>query len=125
MKTCSIEINNEKYTLALTMDAFNAVADKVGGVNNIAQLFTAKEDVREMYAETLELLAILLDGGRNYAALVFEREEKAMPFEKLKILYSLSDIFDLRAKVMEAIALGMIREVEVEADRKNAETTQM
>lgn len=124
MKTCSIEINNEKYTLALTMDAFNAVAEKVGGIGNIQNLFAAK-DIQAMYDDTLELLSILLAGGRAYAALAFEREEKPMPISRLKVLLGPGETMNLRHKVMEAVFLGMTREVEVEADPKNAETTQM
>lgn len=124
MKTCSIEINKETYTLALTMDAFTAITDKIGGAQNFGELFKTKPP-EELCKETLFLLSVLLEGGRNYALLVHGREEKQLSLAALGTLYGFADVSGLRMKIFETIALGMGREVEVETDRKNAETTQM
>ncbi len=124
MKTGSIEINGTTYTLALTKSAFDALSAMTGGAENFASLFSAK-NIEESYTETLKMLSALLDGGRKYAALVFEREEKKLTLEDLEVILSPGDCMNYRLKAVETIALGLQREVEVETERKNADTMQM
>lgn len=123
MKICSVDINGKKYTLALTMGAFFEIADKVGGAENIASIFEHK-DLKSAYTETLFVLSALLKGGRDYAALTSGTADAVPTYDELQIICSVGDSLRLRMKCLEAISLGMSREIEVEADRKNAETTQ-
>lgn len=123
MKTTDITINGQKYTLALTKGAFDKLCVITGGTGKFAKLFEAKA-MEEMYSETLKVISALLDGGRDYAALVFEEEQKRLTEKELEVLISAGDCLNYRLKALEAVALGLTREVEIEENRKNAETMQ-
>lgn len=123
MKTTDITINGQKYTLALTKGAFDKLCVITGGTENFAKLFETKT-MEEMYSETLKVISALLDGGRDYAALVFEEGQKRLTEKELEILISAGDCLNYRLKALEAVALGLTREVEIEENRKNAETMQ-
>jgi hypothetical protein len=124
MKTGSVTINGETYTLALTMSAVEKITEKVGGVEKFADAING-DSITEIYKGTLWALSVLLEGGRAYASLALNKEERAFTLEELGILCSVGEVMNYRIALMQAVSAGMFREVEVEVDRKNGDTMQM
>lgn len=121
-KTGSVKIAGETRTLCLTLPAAQAIDELCGGITNIVESYQGKSLV-EAHRHTLSILSALLEGGRAYAALSGAPDEPAYTVEELGILCGLGDLGEYRQAVMEAIVIGMAREVEVEPERKNGKAT--
>jgi hypothetical protein len=69
-------------------------------------------------------LRLLIEQGVAYKKIVEGEDVKGLKQDELEIVMGVVDFADLKDTLLGAMTAGMKREVEVEQDPKNAETTQ-
>ncbi len=77
-----------------------------------------------MMDEIVWLLSLLIAQGVAYKRIVEGEEVKGITADELEVVLGVADMSGLKDKIIGAMLAGMKREVEVEVDPKNAETTQ-
>ena len=118
-----IEIAGSKYPLNFSTKAAKEIAQRYDGLENIEDAFSGKA-VDAMMDEIVWLLSLLIAQGVAYKRIVEGEEVKGITAEELEVVLGVADMAGLKDKIMDAMMGGMKREVEVEIDPKNAETTQ-
>ena len=118
-----IEIAGSTYPLNFSTKAAKEIAQRYDGLENIEGAFSGKA-VDAMMDEIVWLLSLLIAQGVAYKRIVEGEEVKGITAEELEVVLGVADMAGLKDKIMDAMMGGMKREVEVEIDPKNAETTQ-
>lgn len=118
-----IEIAGSTYPLNFSTKAAKEIAQRYDGLENIEDAFSGKA-VDAMMDEIVWLLSLLIAQGVAYKRIVEGEEVKGITAEELEVVLGVADMAGLKDKIMDAMMGGMKREVEVEIDPKNAETTQ-
>lgn len=118
-----IEIAGTKYPLNFSVKAAKEVAKRYGDISNVGDAFSDKP-VAEMMDEATWLLCLLISQGVAYKKLVEGEDVKGLSQEEIETVMGVADFTDLKDTLLGAMMSGMKREVEVEPDPKNAETTQ-
>ena len=118
-----IEIAGKKYPLNFSVKAAKEVAKRYGDIANIDKAFNSKT-MDEMMGEANWILALLIEQGVAYKKIVEGEDVKGLKEDELEIVMGVVDFADLKDTLLGAMTAGMEREVEVEPDTKNAETTQ-
>lgn len=118
-----IEIAGSKYPLNFSTKAAKEIAQRYDGLENIEDAFADKA-VDAMMDEIVWLLSLLIAQGVAYKRIVDGEEVKGITADELEVVLGVADMAGLKDKIMDAMLGGMKREVEVEVDTKNAETTQ-
>ena len=118
-----IEIAGSTYPLNFSTKAAKEIAARYGGLENIEDAFSGKA-VDAMMDEIVWLLSLLIAQGVAYKRIVEGEEVKGITVDELEVVLGVADMKDLKGKLMDAMLGGMKREVEVEIDPKNVETTQ-
>lgn len=117
-----IEIAGVKYPLNFSVKAAKEVSKRYGDISNIGDAFTDKP-IGEMMSEATWLLSLLISQGIAYKKIVEGKEIKEISEDELEIIMGVADFANLKTTLLDAMMLGMGREVEVEPDLKNAKTT--
>ena len=118
-----IEIAGSKYPLNFSTKAAKEIAKRYDGLENIEDAFSGKA-VDAMMDEIVWLLSLLIAQGVAYKRIVEGEEVKGITADELEVVLGVADMTDMKDKIMNAMLGGMKREVEVEIDPKNVETTQ-
>jgi hypothetical protein len=118
-----IEIAGTKYPLNFSVKAAKEVSKRYGDIANIDKAFNGKT-MDEMMGEANWILALLIEQGVAYKKIVEGEDVKGLKEDELEIVMGVVDFADLKDTLLSAMTAGMKREVEVEQDPKNAETTQ-
>jgi hypothetical protein len=118
-----IEIAGKKYPLNFSVKAAKEVSKRYGDISNIGDAFTGKP-MDEMMDEASWILALLIEQGVAYKKIVEGEDIKPLTKDELEIVMGVVDFAGLKDTLLGAMTAGMKREVEVEPDTKNAETTQ-
>lgn len=118
-----IEIAGKKYPLNFSVKAAKEVSKRYGDISNIGDAFTDKT-MDEMMDEANWILALLIEQGVAYKKIVEGEDIKPLTKDELEIVMGVVDFANLKDTLLGAMTAGMKREVEVEPDPKNAETTQ-
>ena len=118
-----IEIAGSTYPLNFSTKAAKEIAKRYDGLENIGDAFSGKT-VDAMMDEIVWLLSLLVAQGVAYKRIVDGEEVKGITADELEVVLGVADMAGLKDKIMDAMMGGMKREVEVEIDPKNAETTQ-
>jgi hypothetical protein len=118
-----IEIAGSTYPLNFSTKAAKEIAQRYDGLENIEDAFSGKA-VDAMMDEIVWLLSLLIAQGVAYKRIVEGEEVKGITADDLEVVLGVADMAGLKDKIMDAMMGGMKREVEVEIDPKNAETTQ-
>jgi hypothetical protein len=118
-----IEIAGSTYPLNFSTKAAKEIAKRYDGLENIEGAFSGKA-VDAMMDEIVWLLSLLIAQGVAYRRIVEGEEVKGITADELEVVLGVADMAGLKDKIMGAMLIGMKREVEVEIDPKNAETTQ-
>ena len=118
-----IEIAGKLYPLNFSTKAAKEIAKRYGGLENIEDAFSGKA-VDAMMDEIVWLLSLLIAQGVAYKRIVKGEEVKGITADELEVVLGVADMTDIKDKIMNAMLGGMKREVEVEIDPKNVETTQ-
>ena len=116
-----INVGGEDYELLLTTRATKEIAGRYGGLENLGDHLMKSENFEMAIGEIVWLLSLLA----NQSILVHNLKHKDAPKELLteemvELLTVPADLATYKSAIMEALLKGTKRNVESEADAKNA-----
>ena len=116
-----INVGGENYELLLTTKATKEIASRYGGLENLGDHLMKSENFEMAIGEIVWLISLLA----NQSILVHNLKHKDAPKELLteemvELLTVPADLATYKSAIMEALLKGTKRNVESEADAKNA-----
>ncbi|MBR2422888.1 MAG: hypothetical protein IKB09_11180 [Oscillospiraceae bacterium] len=116
-----INVGGEDYELLLTTRATKEIAGRYGGLENLGDHLMKSENFEMAIGEIVWLISLLA----NQSILVHNLKHKDAPKELLteemvELLTVPADLATYKSAIMEALLKGTKRNVESEADAKNA-----
>ena len=116
-----INVGGEDYELLLTTKATKEIAGRYGGLENLGDHLMKSENFEMAIGEIVWLISLLA----NQSILVYNLKHKDAPKELLteemvELLTVPADLATYKSAIMEALLKGTKRNVESEADAKNA-----
>ena len=116
-----INVGGEDYELLLTTRATKEIAGRYGGLENLGDHLMKSENFEMAIGEIVWLITLLA----NQSILVHNLKHKDAPKELLteemvELLTVPADLATYKSAIMEALLKGTKRNVESEADVKNA-----
>lgn len=116
-----ITVGGEEYTLLLTTRATKEIAGRYGGLENLGDHLMKSENFEMAIGEVVWLITLLA----NQSILVHNLKHKDAPRELLteemvELLTIPADLATYKTAIMDALLKGTKRNVESEADAKNA-----
>ena len=116
-----INVGGEDYELLLTTRATKEIAGRYGGLENLGDHHMKSENFEMAIGEIVWLISLLA----NQSILVHNLKHKDAPKELLteemvELLTVPADLATYKSAIMEALLKGTQRNVESEADAKNA-----
>ena len=116
-----INVGGEDYELLLTTKATKEIAGRYGGLENLGDHLMKSENFEMAIGEIVWLISLLA----NQSILVHNLKHKDSPKELLteemvELLTVPADLATYKSAMMEALLKGTKRNVESEADAKNA-----
>ena len=121
-RSAKITISGEEYELVLTTRATKEIAARYGGLENLGDRLMKGENFEMAIAEVVWLITLLA----NQSILIFNLRNKQNPKELLttdtvELLTAPADLAEYKTAITEALYKGTKRNIESEADAKNAE----
>lgn len=116
-----INVGGENYELLLTTKATKEIAGRYGGLEHLGDHLMKSENFEMAIGEIVWLISLLA----NQSILVHNLKHKDSPKELLteemvELLTVPADLATYKSAIMEALLKGTKRNVESEADAKNA-----
>ena len=116
-----INVGGEDYELLLTTKATKEIAGRYGGLENLGDHLMKSENFEMAIGEIVWLISLLA----NQSILVHNLKHKDAPKELLteemvELLTVPADLATYKTAIMDALLKGTKRNVESEADAKNA-----
>ena len=116
-----INVGGEDYELLLTTRATKEIAGRYGGLENLGDHLMKSKNFEMAIGEIVWLISLLA----NQSILVHNLKHKDSPKELLteemvELLTVPADLATYKSAIMEALLKGTKRNVESEADAKNA-----
>ena len=116
-----INVGGEDYELLLTTKATKEIAGRYGGLENLGDHLMKSENFEMAIGEIVWLISLLA----NQSILVHNLKHKDSPKELLteemvELLTVPADLATYKSAIMDALLKGTKRNVESEADAKNA-----
>ena len=120
-RTSTILIGGEEYTLLLTTKATKEIAGRYGGLENLGDHLMKSENFEMAIGEIVWLISLLA----NQSILLHNLKHKDNPKELLteemvELLTVPADLATYKSAIMDALLKGTKRNIESEADAKNA-----
>lgn len=120
-RSANITVGGEEYTLLLTTKATREIAGRYGGLENLGDKLMKSENFEMAIGEIVWLITLLA----NQSILVHNLKHKDTPRELLteevvELLTAPADLATYKAAITEALYKGTRRNIESEADPKNA-----
>ena len=120
-RTAKIVIGGDEYTLVLTTKATKEIAGRYGGLENLGDKLMKSENFEMAIGEIVWLITLLA----NQAILIHNLKHKDDPKELLtedmvELLTVPADLATYKTAITEALYNATKRNVESEADPKNA-----
>ena len=120
-RTAKIVIGGEEYTLLLTTKATKEIAGRYGGLENLGEKLMKSENFEMALGEIVWLITLLA----NQPILIHNLKHRDAPRELLtedmvELLTAPADLATYKAAITEAMYKGTKRNIESEADTKNA-----
>ena len=120
-RTSVINIAGDEYTLVLTTKATKEIAGRYGGLENLGDKLMKNENFEMAIGEIVWLITLLA----NQALLIHNLKHKDDPKELLteemvELLTVPADLATYKTAITNALYVGTKRNVESEADPKNA-----
>ena len=120
-RSANINIGGDEYTLLLTTKATKDIAGRYGGLENLGDKLMKSENFEMAIGEIVWLITLLA----NQSILVHNLKHKGDPQELLteevvELLTAPADLATYKAAITEALNKGTRRNIESEADPKNA-----
>jgi len=117
-----INVGGEEYTLMLTTKATKEIAGRYGGLENLGDSLMKSENFEMAIGEIVWLITLLA----NQSILIHNLKHKDAPRELLtvdmvELLTVPADLATYKSAIMDALLKGTKRNIESEADTKNAE----
>ena len=117
-----INIGGEEYTLMLTTRATKEIAGRYGGLENLGDSLMKSENFEMAIGEVVWLITLLA----NQSILIHNLKHKDDPRELLteemvELLTIPADLATYKSAIMDALLKGTKRNIESEADTKNAQ----
>lgn len=121
-RSAKILVGDEEYTLLLTTRATKEIAGRYGGLENLGDKLMKSENFEMAIGEIVWLITLLA----NQSILVHNLKNKDDPRELLteemvELLTSPLDLAAYKSAIIEALYKGTKRNIESEADQKNAQ----
>ena len=121
-RSAKILVGDEEYTLLLTTRATKEIAGRYGGLENLGDKLMKSENYEMAIGEIVWLITLLA----NQSILVHNLKHKDDPRELLteemvELLTSPLDLAAYKSAITEALYKGTKRNIESEADPKNAQ----
>lgn len=120
-RSAMILVGGEEYTLMLTTKATKEIAGRYGGLENLGEKLMKSENFEMAIGEIVWLITLLA----NQPILIHNIKHKDQPKELLteemvELLTVPADLATYKAAITEALYKGTKRNIESEADAKNA-----
>ena len=120
-RSAVIVVGGEEYTLMLTTKATKEIAGRYGGLENLGEKLMKSENFEMAIGEIVWLITLLA----NQPILIHNIKNKDQPKELLteemvELLTVPADLATYKAAITEALYKGTKRNIESEADGKNA-----
>ena len=120
-RSATIRIGSEEYTLLLTTRATKEIAARYGGLENLGDKLMKSENFEMALDEIVWLITLLA----NQTILVHnlrnpDSKQELLTQEMVELLTSPLELAEYKTAIMEAMYRGAKRNVESEADPKNA-----
>ena len=120
-RSANIIIGGEEYTLLLTTKATKEIAGRYGGLENLGDKLMKSENFELALGEIVWLITLLA----NQSILIYNLRNKSNPKDLLtedmvELLTAPADLATYKAAITEAMYKGTKRNIESEADTKNA-----
>lgn len=117
-----IQIGGEEYTLLLTTKATKEVAGRYGGLENLGDHLMKSENFEMAIGEVVWLITLLA----NQSILIHNLKHKdasrdLLTEEMVELLTVPADLATYKSAIMDALLKGTKRNIESEADSKNAQ----
>lgn len=121
-RSAMIKIGGTAYELVLTTKATKEIAGRYGGLENLGDKLMKNENFEMAIEEIVWLITLLA----NQSILIHNLKHKDSPKERLtaeevELLTVPSDLAEYKSAITEALYKGTKRNIESEADPKNAE----
>ena len=116
-----INIGGEEYTLLLSTKATKEIAGRYGGLENLGDHLMKSENFEMAIGEIVWLITLLA----NQSILVHNLKNKddkrdLLTEEMVELLTVPADLTTYKSAIMDALYKGTTRNIESEADAKNA-----
>ena len=120
-RSAMIVVGGEEYTLMLTTKATKEIEGRYGGLENLGEKLMKSENFEMAIGEIVWLITLLA----NQSLLIHNLKHKDQPKELLteemvELLTVPADLATYKAAITEALYKGTKRNIESEADAKNA-----
>ena len=120
-RTSVIQIGDEEYTLLLTTKATKEIAGRYGGLENLGDKLMKSENFEMAIGEIVWIITLLA----NQSILVHNLKNPDSPKvtlseEMVELLTIPADLATYKSAIMDALLKGTKRNIESEADSKNA-----
>ena len=120
-RSAVIVVGGEEYTLMLTTKATKEIAGRYGGLENLGEKLMKSENFEMAIGEIVWLITLMA----NQSILIYNLKHKDQPKELLtedivELLTVPADLATYKAAITEALYKGTKRNIESEADAKNA-----
>ena len=122
VRTAVITIGEEDYALVLTTRATKLIAGRYGGLENLGDKLMKSENFEMAIGEIVWLITL----QANQSLLIHNLKHRDAPRELLteedvELLTTPADLATYKAAITEALYKGTKRNIESEADSKNAQ----
>ena len=116
-----INVGGEDYELLLTTRATKEIAGRYGGLENLGDHLMKSENFEMAIGEIVWLISLLANQSILVHNLKHKDSPKELLTEEMVELFTVpADLATYKSAIMEALLKGTKRNVESEADAKNA-----
>ena len=120
-RTATITIGGDEYTLVLTTKATKEIAGRYGGLENLGDKLMKNENFEMAIGEIVWLITLLANQALLIHNLKHKDDQKELLTEDMiELLTVPADLASYKTAITEALYNGTKRNVESEADPKNA-----
>ena len=120
-RSANIVVGGEEYTLMLTTKATKEIAGRYGGLENLGEKLMKSENFEIAIGEIVWLITLLA----NQPILIHniknkDQQKELLTEDMVELLTVPADLATYKAAITEALYKGTKRNIESEADAKNA-----
>lgn len=115
-----VTLGGEEYYLLLTTGAMKEIGKRYGGIENLGEKLMSGEKLEMALDEIAWLLVTLANQGVAYETKMCGANKTPLTTDDVDVLTSPAELVELKGAIMEAITLGMKRDIVSEDNGKNA-----